>query len=286
MLFRSLLSGIEKGRTVTFRNDLNPEWDEVLYVPIHSPRDRLALEVMDTEKMGKDRSLGLVEVFAGDYVRQEGTDGEYLPNDDKTVREHGLRLHGKGIAKGVLHYTASFYPCVNVADPEDEEDEEAEKTTENKEETSADAPKASLDKARSSLDKTRASLDAPGRPSVESTGPPKVRLSPEELLRYESGLLIFRLMEADMPESHSQLEIFVDDYAYPSYTTATAATKTHKFDEIGDCMIRELDFSRLTLKARKKGDDDEQVLASLSGNTADTLKQCLVSANVKRIHCK
>jgi Ca2+-dependent lipid-binding protein len=279
---RVLLSGIEKGRTVTFRNDLNPEWDEVLYVPIHSPRDRLALEVMDTEKMGKDRSLGLVEVFAGDYVRQQGNDGEYLAHDDKTVREHGLRLHGKGIAKGVLHYTASFYPCVNVADPEDDdEDDEAEKTAEKKEETSADAPKASLDKARSSLDKTRASLDAPGRPSVESTGPPKVRLSPEELLRHESGMLIFRLLEADMPESHSQLEIFVDDYAYPSYTTATAATKTHKFDEIGDCVIRELEFSRLTLKARKKGDDNEQVLASLSGNTADTLKQCLVGTNAK-----
>lgn len=298
---RVLLSGIEKGRTVTFRNDLNPEWDEVLYVPIHSPRDKLALEVMDTEKMGTDRSLGLVEVFAGDYVRQQG-EGEYITHEDKTVREHGLRLHGKGIAKGTLFYTASFYPCVNVADPDDDEEEEGEKADGEKDakdskdtdakdtkETGEAAPKASLEKARSSLDKSkasldksRASLDAPGRASVESTGPRKVRMSPEELLRHESGLLVFRLLEAEMPESHSQLEIFVDDYAYPSYTTATAAAKNHKFDEIGDCVIRELDFSRLTLKARKKGDDKEQVLASLAGNTLDTLKQCLVSG--PRIH--
>ena len=68
---RVLLSGIEKARTVTFRNDLNPEWDEVLYIPVHSARERLSLDVMDAEKMGKDRSLGLVELFVGDYVVQD-----------------------------------------------------------------------------------------------------------------------------------------------------------------------------------------------------------------------
>ncbi|KAK5013479.1 Tricalbin-2, partial [Cryomyces antarcticus] len=41
---RVLLSGIEKGRTVTFKNNLNPEWDEVIYVPVHSTREKLLLE--------------------------------------------------------------------------------------------------------------------------------------------------------------------------------------------------------------------------------------------------
>ncbi len=50
-----LLSGLEKARTVTFKNNLNPEWDEVLYVPVHSPRERLQLEVMDAEAVGRDR---------------------------------------------------------------------------------------------------------------------------------------------------------------------------------------------------------------------------------------
>lgn len=29
---RVLLSGIQKGRTVTFTNELNPTWDEIVYV--------------------------------------------------------------------------------------------------------------------------------------------------------------------------------------------------------------------------------------------------------------
>lgn len=285
---RVLLSGIEKGRTVTFRNDLNPEWDEVLYIPIHSPRDKLTLEVMDTEKLGKDRSLGLVELFAGDYVHEEN--GEFQVHDQKKLREEGLRLHGKGIAKGTLTYTAAFYPCLNVADPEDEEEEAdadakprasgdqgSEKARVSLDRSSnAGKFKASLDKSRDNESETPATPTTAGKPSVEQKRP-KLRLSPEELLRHESGLLIFRLMEAEMPESQTQLEVFVDDYMYPAYVSSKAPQRNYKFEEIGDCVIRELEFSRLTIKARKKGDDEDDTLASLSGNTIDTLKQCLVS---------
>lgn len=297
---RVLLSGVEKARTVTFRNDLNPEWDEVLYIPVHGTRDRLTLEVMDTEKVGKDRSLGSIDVFAADYIAQD-ENGEYLPHDEKKLREDGLRIHGKGIAKGTLTYTVAFYPCLNVADPEDEEEEKEKEEQKKKEEaegrksTSPDGtvangePKsAEPTKSDGSLDKGK-DMEPPltpttiGRPSTtvrpsmdERKGPPKIRLTPQELLKYETGLLIFRLMEAEMPESNTLLEVFVDDMAYPSYTSSTARTKSHKFEEIGDCLIRELDFSRLTLKCRKKGDDEDDVIASLTGNTLETLKQCLV----------
>ncbi|KAG6005516.1 hypothetical protein E4U54_000324 [Claviceps lovelessii] len=299
---RVLLSGIDKARTVTFKNDLNPEWDEVLYVPVHSARDRLSLEVMDAEKMGKDRSLGLVELFAGDYIQQDEL-GEYLVHDKKTPRSDGLRLHGKGIVKGTLSYTAAFYPCLNVADPEEEEKDESDKVAKTENEEAEDTPRASVDRASqagrfsASLDTSRSSLEHKtnggdmaesdeSRSSVDKKGPPsppKVRLSPEELLKHESGLLIFRLLEAELPESHSRLEVFVDDMAYPSYVTSTAPNRTHKFDEIGDCVIRELDFSRLTLKARKKGDEKEQTLAQLAGNTMETLKQCLNNPTVLKL---
>lgn len=296
---RVLLSGIDKGRTVTFRNDLNPEWDEVIYVPITSDRDRITLEVMDTEKVGKDRSLGLTDLSVAEFIGK-ADNGSYLVHDQKRVREEGLRLHGKGIAKGTLHYTAAFYPCLNVADPEDEEEEEksAEETKANgskPSEPAADAPKtpvsvapaspvtAELANGKKSLEAGRASLETAGRPSVDSVGPPRLRLSPEELLKHESGLLIFRMLEAELPENHNHLEIFVDDMAYASYVSSTASTRTAKFDEIGDCFIRELDFSRLTVKARKKGDDKDQTLASLSGNTIDTLKQCLNNPTVLKL---
>lgn len=50
----------------------------------------------------------------------------------------------------------------------------------------------------------------------------------------------------------------------------------------GDAMVRELDFSKITLRLTeevdKKGEGKEDhVLAKLTGPTLDTLRRCLVS---------
>jgi Ca2+-dependent lipid-binding protein len=119
---RVLLSGILKARTVTFKNNLNPEWDEVAYVPMHSPREKLTLEVMDEENLGKDRTLGMVELSASDYIK-EGPNGEYEVDDEKQLMTSGLRIGNRGQEKGTLNYTVAFYPTLNVVDPEDEEEE-------------------------------------------------------------------------------------------------------------------------------------------------------------------
>ncbi|EFX02579.1 membrane bound c2 domain containing protein [Grosmannia clavigera kw1407] len=282
---RVLLSGIEKARTVTFKNNLDPEWDEVLYIPVHSTRERLQLEVMDAESMGRDRSLGLVEVVAGDYISEE-EDGSYAVNDTKMQRDDGLRMHGKGMPKGILSYTVSFFPCLNVADPEDEEEEKEagapKDAAEGDASATAPAAEAADEKAADASvvpANGAASEEAVAKVSAESKGLPKIRLTPEELLKYESGLVIFKLMEAELPKSDTQIEIFVDDMAFPSYISSKAASRTFTFDEMGDCFIRELDFSRLTLKVHERGDkkddDKDRTLARLTGNTLDTLKQCL-----------
>ena len=72
--------------------------------------------------------------------------------------------------------------------------------------------------------------------------------------------------------------------AFPSYTSSKIRSRKTVIDEIGDCFVRELDFSKLTLRIREKseskGDEDkdkDHTLARLTGNTLDTLKQCLVS---------
>lgn len=140
---RVLLSGVEKGKTVTFQNNLNPGWDEVIYVPMHSAREKLTLEVMDEESLGKDRSLGLTEILASEYIRQ-GENGEYQVHNEKRQMSDGLRMHGKGTIKGNLNFTISFYPTLSILDPEEEE--EAEKSAE------AEAvPRTSLDKAPRSI---------------------------------------------------------------------------------------------------------------------------------------
>lgn len=121
---RVLLSGLTKGRTVTFRNNLNPEWDEIVYVPVRSAREKLSVEVMDEESMNKDRTLGWVELNASDFVHETAT-GEFEIDDEKQPMSSQLRI-GKSPAKGSINYTVAFYPTVPTVNPEDEAEEEEE----------------------------------------------------------------------------------------------------------------------------------------------------------------
>jgi Ca2+-dependent lipid-binding protein len=317
---RVLLSGMLKARTVTFKNNLNPEWDEVVYVPVRSRTERLTLEVMDEESVGKDRSLGETELSISEYVRDGELAGEYEVNDDKQPTTSGLRLSGRGPVKGFLNYTVAFYPTFNVVDPEEEAaEEEAEKVDGGEGRPSTSLSRQSDGSARKSLDSGRPSADLPrpstdlprtstersptdGPPRVELNGsklplngdpidtetasvvssvkpPPKVHISAEDLGKYESGLVVFKLIEGHLSQPNVRLEVLLDDHMFPAYTSQKVRSKDAKFGEVGDGFVRELDMSQITLRLVEKIDNkdetDSHTIAKLTGQTLPTLQRCL-----------
>lgn len=163
---RVLLSGYMKARTVTFRNNLDPDWDEVVYVPIHSDREKLTLEVMDEESVGSDRSLGSVELSASDYVN-ENEAGEYENDDEKQLVSRTLRLGNR--EKGVLNYTVAFYPTIPVVNPDDEEEDDDQLDVDGETEGSTDLARKSTDSKRKSLHSKTKSVDSKASAKVAET---------------------------------------------------------------------------------------------------------------------
>lgn len=292
---RVMVSNFQKARTVHINNDLNPEWDEVLYVPVHHTKEQYVLEVMDYQSHTKDRSLGYTQVTANELIKQN-EEGEYLESSEKAVRVEALKNDRKE-AKGFLHYTVAFYPCVNVADPEEEE--ELSKTKSKIEAIPDNSSKSSLalngrgtsastpqkSGSISSRKSTDSAVERGHNPAksvnsvTEKKEPPKVRLSPEQLLAYNSGVVIFKIIEGELARKDCYLEVLFDDFAFPSYVSSKARGRHQKWDEIGDGFVRELEFSRLTMRLVEKTDpkasDEGNVIATLSGDTADVLKMCL-----------
>ncbi|KAF2186388.1 tricalbin [Zopfia rhizophila CBS 207.26] len=311
---RVLLSGVEKGRTVTFKNNLNPDWDEVIYVPMHSTREKLLLEVMDEEHLGKDRSLGHVELSAADYIRQD-ENGEYVVNEQKHLNSEGLRLGARAQPKGTLNFTCSFYPTYHVFDPDDDDDKEStlegtisrkssvksvestngstkqqghKKTVSEVSRTDTIGTISSLKTAKSGNGDTEADLAkqleknegeqeeaVPQKKEIE-----KLHLSADDLQQYESGLIVFKLIDGEFAETGCYIDVIMDDMAFSSYSSTKIKSKNVTFNEVGDTMVRELDFSKITLrlveKIDRKGEGDEDhIIAKLTGNTLDTLRRCL-----------
>ena len=202
---RVLLSGVEKGKTVAFQNNLNPDWDEVVYVPVHTTREKLTLEVMDQENLGKDRSLGVVEIAAADYIRQ-ASNGEYEIHDTKMPLSEPLRL--KGSSKGKLNFTVAFHPTLNVVDPEEEEPGQQEgrsrahTTTSSQPNIDSLPPKVIENGSVSEQAREPGKLEATmsrelsqnqreQEESIDNKAPPKLRLTPEELFKHGTPIYIF-----------------------------------------------------------------------------------------------
>ncbi|KAJ5806811.1 Tricalbin [Penicillium riverlandense] len=306
---RVLLSGVPRGRTVTFRSNLDPEWDEVVYVPIRSAREKLTLEVMDEESINKDRTLGSADIKAADFVR-ENEAGEYEIDDEKAPLSAGLRI-GNGPVKGTLNYTVAFYPTIPVVNPE----EEVEQEDETEEQAADGAPRKSMHSKSASVDsrvskastafsngaalngKEPTSPTTNGRASLETSASrpttrdseggsirsvksiPRTYVSAEDLAKYESGFIVFQFHEGKLAHSNVHLEVLMDDYMFPAYTSPKIRSTTHKFEDIGDAFVRELEFSKITLRLVDQGDtkenSDEHTVAKLTGDTLPTLQRIL-----------
>lgn len=284
---RVMLSGVQKGRTVTFKNNLSPDWDEVFYVPVHSTREKLIVEVMDEENVGKDRTMGQIEIPAQDYIRQ-GRSGEYEICDTKNkLISQQVRI-GAGHPRGTLNFTVAFYPTIGVIDPEDEEKEKGrtsvESTRKSIEAPTTSAPTAprlersgtvgtisSLRGATAEEVEMRKALNQNEKEQTEAEEVhqlevPKVRIGVDDLAQYgkqtaplisnpwyasiitESGLIVFTIHEGDLAHAGVHLEVLMDDMKYPAWSSAKVKTRKQTFNETGDAMVRELDLSRITLR--------------------------------------
>ncbi|ORY86393.1 hypothetical protein BCR37DRAFT_219764 [Protomyces lactucae-debilis] len=294
---RVLVSGVSKARTVTFKNELNPVWNEIVYVPVRHAKERVVLECMDHEQRTKDRLIGSVKLDLATLVRQDPISGEYLTHESNTTVASGL-VDEKGSTNGVLEYNVQFFPCLNIMSREEQETADKEAAEE--------AKKAALHASSGSVTATgeeaipgsgkyvaatqvgsRNSTDgAPftkGHTTLDSTSTNatalatkrlKLRLSKDELLTYDSGFLIFDIIEGNVNQVGCYLQILFDDYAHPAYVTQKARSKHVKWAETGEGFVRELQASNIFMRLNKEqhGDADD-VVASADSSTLSILRR-------------
>lgn len=86
-----VLSGAQiRARTAVVDNNLSPEWGETHYVPIHSPKENLVLEVMDWNARTRDKSLGLVDVDVYSLIKL--CVGDQNEDPDKWYDPSGVKI--------------------------------------------------------------------------------------------------------------------------------------------------------------------------------------------------
>lgn len=113
---RVVRKGVIQARTLVHNNNLNPEFDEIVYAPVHNLNEILVMEVMDYQHTSKDRSLGVARLKVED-VAAKGTDSAEHPYASTGKVERAAQLttdHAGKIGKGILYYEAIFYPTIPI----------------------------------------------------------------------------------------------------------------------------------------------------------------------------
>ncbi|KAL7422727.1 Tricalbin-2 [Cryptotrichosporon argae] len=269
-------------RTEVMSNNLNPEWDQIVYVPVHGTRERLMLELMDYQNIGKDRSLGHVEVQVGDFVEADLQNAKYpYKGTGRIAKTERIRLDATTY-KGQLFFEADFNPGVSLRDGVqfDAQKNELELAAEQAPD-GADIEVAATtvtDGAPSTPIKTHQPSQSVGGQSffsvqsrasalsktdsrsgnvtpVEATE--GVVLSTEELLAAQSGVLVIQVVSGQLARRAS-LEVMIDDAYWPSFTTTKARSANATWDQVGEGFIRELDFGRVWLRLNAADDTDKE----------------------------
>ncbi|KAI7888150.1 C2 domain-containing protein [Mucor mucedo] len=257
-----VMSGLQsRGRTEAILDNLNPVWDTAIYVPIHSVREDLMLEVMDWNDISDDKFLGMCDLLIKDIAVEKKTDdGETVYESLAGVsRTAELMNHERKTGRGQLNYEASFFPTLALAHQATKEESEAKEKA-----AATAAAAAATTKDTKKKEETPIAVSEP----VTPTGPPLVDLHGEsihytedkriDLLSYESGVLSVKIHEVVLPKSAKAVaEILVDSNDAQFRTSDIKGTKL-AFHESGDAFVREMDLSRIIVRVRDAKDDNEE----------------------------
>ncbi|KAL8287656.1 hypothetical protein RQP46_003514 [Phenoliferia psychrophenolica] len=269
---RILSNGIIVARTLIIDNNLNPEWDEIVYIELHSVKDRYTVEVMDYQHSGKDRSLGIADFSVADLLT-EGTDKKLKPwlSTGKKVRHESLKTDGKKTVKGSIDFEVEFFPCahlknVSFVEPVSDAIKEVEEEEEEEE-------KAAVNGNGKAHSETSSSKSKPKEKEDPNEG---IVIPREELIKTQSGILVYQIVSGALSRKGARLEVLFDDGYWPAYSTAPARSPHAVWDEIGESFIRELDYSQIILKLNTaEKETREDIVASKTIDMNEFLEACL-----------
>ncbi|KAG0700683.1 C2 domain-containing protein [Suillus ampliporus] len=304
---RVLVNNITLGRTEVINNNLNPEWDQIIYIPVHSLRESMFMEVMDYQHLTKDRTLGSVELHVSDLARESPPDPQYRYESTgaKEVAEP-IKIEGQSY-KGHLHYRAEFVPALNLKHVhfdagENEIQIAAHKTQRIHDNGSSSSSLSEVEEERhvtvnrpmteagthgqphptDSSGSVQANGAGDAKPDDEAPSPTEkdaakegIELSKEELFKHQSGIIIFNVIGGHL-QKKARLDVLLDDAYWPAFSTMKSRGTHAQWLHVGEGFLKELDFGRVWLRLNESGDlDKDDVIAEWKGDAKDFLNATL-----------
>ncbi|THV06045.1 tricalbin [Dendrothele bispora CBS 962.96] len=297
---RVQINNVTKGRTEVVNNNLNPVWDQIVYIPVHSLRETLMLECMDYQHLTKDRSLGYVELKVSDLVNENDDPlNPYVSTGAKNMAEP-IRLNKGNETKGTLHCRAEFVPAIKLKNlkfnetgssplkgttpPDSDEGGSIISTTSNssmeddgpvhngvtingptKKGHTRNAKSTDTTKTTGTVE-TNVTNQTKDSKAEEVDNDPGHVMSKEELLSHQSGIIIFNVISGNLVKK-ARLEVLLDDGYWPCFSTQRPSSSKAQWAYVGEGFVKELDFGQVWLRLNEADDGDkDDIIAQWKGD--------------------
>ncbi|CAI4064759.1 hypothetical protein SUVZ_08G1240 [Saccharomyces uvarum] len=274
---RVLVNGLSKGRTDFKSKTLNPVWNQVIYVAVTSPNQRITLQCMDVETMNKDRSVGEFNVNVQDLFKKDANDKYEEIIDEETKVGH-LVMHKKR-PKGTITYSTSFYPALPVLTLEEIQD--LDKV--NKKKKLLESRKSVMDeKKMSKEDKAKFEQECNEVKELEDMYSNRQKLDLQELLQYNQGVLAITVLDGELPDSGLYVQSFFDGNGHARFVSPQISSRIIKNGWSGDVIIKELDKSVTTFRVSKNKNYNkmEKCVCEVELPTLDLVKNCYYKPSI------
>jgi Ca2+-dependent lipid-binding protein len=268
---RVLLNKRLKFQTTFHSGTCNPDFDEVIYLPITAASQTISLELMDEQKVTKNRPLGKTNIKISDFTETDDNNNLLFKDGTNKVLSAQLRLDKKK-PKGTVFYSLSFIPSIpvySVRELEELDEREAAMVLRRKERAEEAEEWEELYKS-SPDDYEWIDIEDKDEAEIER----KEKMTLDQLLTYRSGTLGIHIIEGKVKKNESYIQVLVDDLGSPSLISAKASARVVD-SEIGDVFIRDLPNSTITFRNTKKKQvkEAEQVIEETTLKTIDVLQK-------------
>jgi Ca2+-dependent lipid-binding protein len=96
-------------------------------------------------------------------------------------------------------------------------------------------------------------------------------------VRAESGVLVLQIIAGTM-HKRGRLEVLIDENTSPSFVTSKARSHRNTWDQVGELVVRELDFSQITLRMNENESSEKpDISAELRVQTKSLIQSAWVS---------
>ncbi|CAO3579465.1 unnamed protein product [Absidia cylindrospora] len=277
--YARVLSGMQvRGRTERIDDDLNPTWDTVLYVPVHSIRENLIIEVMDYNEIQRDKSLGITDIILKDIIQEHTAENNQVVYEAKEGLDRVVDLTNleRTRSKGTLHYHVSFFPTLELAKTADQKEQ---KGTDQDAALEAETTETAIGEQQSTEGTTNYDTadDTPPEKDIHGELIKYTKDKKIDLFGYESGILSVNVHHVKLPNRGRVVVDVLLDSNDAQFSTSDLKGVELPYHETGDAFVKEMDFSKLVVNVKHWSDNekDNEVIGYYTAPVRDIVRQIM-----------